>query len=244
MKRQFWVLLLVGMLLGLPQPVWADDGFYVIAGGGRVGTAITIAPFTITQSGFYFLTKNLSSAGSGNAITIATSEVTLDLMGFSITGPGSTVGNGIYINPGMNNVEVRNGSVKGFLIGLNGDYTGDAISQNHRFANLKVSDCGYGISVSIWGGIITGCQANNNTNGIYLNSSNIIVDKNTAQFNTNWGFCCLGQGIVTNNSAISNDTGFVLSGSDSLLVDRNSSGANNTANWKNLTGCTVGLNTP
>ena len=53
MKRQLWTLLLVAAVLGLAQPVWADD-FYVIAGGGGVGTKITSLPYTITKPGFYY----------------------------------------------------------------------------------------------------------------------------------------------------------------------------------------------
>src|SRR5262249_30290848 len=47
-------------------------------------TPISSAPFTITNSGSYYLTTNLS-VSTGNAITIATNGVTLDLNGFTIS---------------------------------------------------------------------------------------------------------------------------------------------------------------
>src|SRR6188768_715136 len=47
-------------------------------------TPISSAPFTITAPGSYYLIGNLS-VSSGNAIVIATNDVTLDLNGFTIS---------------------------------------------------------------------------------------------------------------------------------------------------------------
>lgn len=185
MKRQLWGLILVGMLLGLAQPAWGD--FYVVVAGGGVGTPITSAPYNITQPGFYYLKGNLSYTGTGNAIAIAASEVTLDLMGFSIAGPGSSSGYGIYINNAMNNVEVRNGAVKNFNVGIDG-----SAGVNRRLANLRVSGCAYGINDLSSSAIITGCQATNNTNtGIRSTGTDVIIDKNTSSYNAS-GFYLQG----------------------------------------------------
>ncbi len=64
---------------------------------------------TLSQSGSYYLTGNVTNGG----ITVSASDVTLDLNGFSIIGNSS--GNGIAVN-GVQNVVVRNGSVRGFSI--------------------------------------------------------------------------------------------------------------------------------
>jgi parallel beta-helix repeat protein len=66
----------------------------------------------ITQSGSYYLTGNVTDGG----ISISANDVTLDLRGFSLVGSGS--GNGITISSGMQNVVVRNGTVKGFSAGV------------------------------------------------------------------------------------------------------------------------------
>ena len=58
-------------------------------------TAITNVPFAISQSGSYYLATNLTSAGSG--VVISASGVTLDLMGFSITGAGGAADCGVQI---------------------------------------------------------------------------------------------------------------------------------------------------
>ena len=49
-------------------------------------TPISSLPYTITESGSYYVTGNLSSTGHG--IIIESSGVTVDLMGFSLTGDG------------------------------------------------------------------------------------------------------------------------------------------------------------
>ncbi|MGH7622796.1 MAG: hypothetical protein ACREMU_10690, partial [Gemmatimonadaceae bacterium] len=47
----------------------------------RPGTPITSIPFSITQPGNYYLTRNLTMATSGDGITITSDEVSLDLGG-------------------------------------------------------------------------------------------------------------------------------------------------------------------
>src|ERR1041385_7160549 len=53
-------------------------------------TPIATAPFTITAGGSYYLTTNVSVV-TGDAITIATNNVTLDLNGFTISSTRSAV---------------------------------------------------------------------------------------------------------------------------------------------------------
>src|SRR3954454_12050055 len=49
-------------------------------------TPISSLPFSINSSGSYYLTGNLQfTAASGHAITISVSNVTLDLMGFTLS---------------------------------------------------------------------------------------------------------------------------------------------------------------
>src|SRR5205807_5395152 len=65
---------------------------------------ISSAPLTISKPGSYYLTTNLT-VSSGNAITIATNGVTLDLNGFGLrsTAPSAT-GTGILLNSGSRNI--------------------------------------------------------------------------------------------------------------------------------------------
>jgi hypothetical protein len=234
--RRLLLLGLVGAILLNFTPVLADDDFYVVVAGGNVGTKIISVPYTISTSGFYYLGKNLTYSGSSNAITITTSQVTLDLMGFSLTGPGSLAERGISING--DNVEVRNGSVIKF------DNAIHAAGQSLRLANLKVSNCYSGIYLnSGFGSIVTNCQSVNNSYGISVNGSGVIIDKNIVRNNTSSGFSSLVSGIISNNVATSNGIGFRLGGIPAQLVHHNCSYANVT-NWDGLTGCTQELNTP
>ena len=240
MKRLV-LLALVGAILLHSIPTLSDDGFYVIAVGGGVGTKITSLPYTITQPGFYYLKDNLST--SLNGIIVNANEVTLDLMGFSITGPGSTSGQGIYIN-GVKNVEVRNGNLKNFQVGIWATY--DTETRNFRLANIKVRGCNTGIQGDAYGTVITCCEATTNVTGILSNAYGGLIDKNTSSFNSSYGFLIDDfKGIVTNNTATDNGKGFSfqLSNNPETLVDRNSSSRNGT-NWENFTDCTKGLNTP
>jgi hypothetical protein len=47
---------------------------------------ISSLPFTITQSGSYFLTQNLTANTGGDGITVLADNVTIDLNGFALTG--------------------------------------------------------------------------------------------------------------------------------------------------------------
>ena len=122
MKRKLWLLALVGAMLLSVNPVLADGDFYVVAVGGGVGTKITSLPYTISNPGFYYLSGNLTYSGTEQAIIILSDNVTLDLMGFSLTGAGKYIsGFGIapfYLETFYNNVEIRNGTVSGFGFGV------------------------------------------------------------------------------------------------------------------------------
>ena len=75
---------------------------------------ISSMPYTILQSGSYYLTGNFQvSDPNANGITVNTSNVTIDMSGYTLSGPFSGKGHGIYIN-GTDNIEIRNGTITGF----------------------------------------------------------------------------------------------------------------------------------
>jgi hypothetical protein len=85
---------------------------------------ISTAPFTISANGAYYLTGNLTVA-SGDAITIAANNVTLDLCGFTIssTAPGGS-GNAILFSGARTNVAICNGHITGNVVNNSGVYSG------------------------------------------------------------------------------------------------------------------------
>lgn len=118
--RKLFIVLLMGLSVA-----WADDGVIEInqasveASGGF--------PYTITEPGSYVLTSNLTvDGGDADGILIQTDDgVTLDLNGFVIEGSGSS-GVGVSSEKQepdtqishFRNIELRNGTVRGFGIGV------------------------------------------------------------------------------------------------------------------------------
>jgi hypothetical protein len=198
MKRQIWLLAVVCAVLLNVAPVLADD-MYVIGGGG-VGTRITSLPYTISAPGFYYLTGNLSLTGSGDGITISSNDVTLDLMGFRLNGPGpnATVNNyGIHMS-GRQNVEIRNGTLSGWWQGVRED--GGA---GHRALNLRVENSVGGIV--FFGAVgaqfqVKGCTVDVGIGdvGIYLQGG--IASGNVVSSNNGDGIDLADGGIMIGNS--------------------------------------------
>jgi hypothetical protein len=77
-------------------------------------------PFVIRESGSYYVTSDLTlDVPDQNGIEVDANDVTVDLMGYSLIGPGSGHGDGIHM-AGRINVEIRNGTVRNW--GGNGIY--------------------------------------------------------------------------------------------------------------------------
>ena len=74
------------------------------------------SPAVISEPGTYVLTRDISTR-SGTALMITANNVTLDLNGFTLQGPGQQVGNGIVIS-GATGVRVTNGIIADFGFGV------------------------------------------------------------------------------------------------------------------------------
>jgi hypothetical protein len=148
--KKLLLLALVGAILLNAVPALADDGFYVVAVRGTPGTEITRLPSTITAAGYYYLTRNLSYSG-GNGITVNADNVTIDLMGLTLSGPGTT-NNYVGISIFGSNVEVRNGTVSGWNTGISSGGGGS------RAIGVRAVENAYGIILSN-DALIKGCTA-------------------------------------------------------------------------------------
>jgi hypothetical protein len=195
MKRKLSLLALMALMLFSVSPVLADDGFYVVAVGGGVGTKITSLPYTINSPGFYYLGGNLSYTGSGNGITVSSNAVTIDLMGFEIKGPGSNVESSIaiFVTGGYRNIEVRNGSITGWYMGLR--HPAPAESYRTRALNLRVAQCNFGIYLEqSKGSLVKGCSVEAIVTGIMINGGVA-----TGNILTNCAYGILGNGTISSN---------------------------------------------
>lgn len=127
------------------------------------GTPISSLPYSITQSGYYYVTRPLLGV-SGNGISISASNVTLDLGGFTLNGNGSA-GAGVATSGGVRNVTVRNGAVRGW--GASGiDFSGSTQSLVEHIHSSSNTFTGIRISVH---SEVRNCNASlNGANGIYV----------------------------------------------------------------------------
>ncbi|MBN1675928.1 MAG: hypothetical protein JXR37_33095 [Kiritimatiellae bacterium] len=110
-------------------------------------TLIDAIPYTITNSGSYYLTRNLTTSAETNGIVIEADDVTLDLNGFILSGTPSAWC-GIALGTQTNrNITIRNGVVRGW--GQSGVSLQDGL--NCRLAGITAFDNaslgGAGISV-------------------------------------------------------------------------------------------------
>jgi hypothetical protein len=160
-------------------------------------TPIKSLPFTIDSPGSYYLTGNMSYPNpTQHAININTSNVTLDMMGFTITGPIPDSGNifsAINVQSGTSCITIKNGMIVdwgGF--GIDCDST-----SNTKIVNMDVNrtgDCGIytgynsqiidcNVSSSKTTGILTGynslvknCNVRSCSVGIYSSYYTRVLD--------------------------------------------------------------------
>jgi len=158
---------------------------------------ISSLPYTISESGSYYLTEDVNSAGT--AITVGVNDVTIDLMGYTIKGPDSGTNYGIYIN-GRSNVEVRNGTVRDF--GNTGIYENSNSGTGHRVINVRsISNGSSGINLWGRGHLIKDCSAAENGSFGIKAEWDCMVTGNTAHANGGIGISVYRSSTVTDNTA-------------------------------------------
>jgi hypothetical protein len=118
MSHPIAIVLATASLVMLSGASSADDG--VVPIDQAVVAASGGFPYKITVPGSYRLSGNLVvKAADTTAVDIQTSNVTLDLNGFSITGPGSSVGlYGVADLDADSAIAIRNGTITGFSYGI------------------------------------------------------------------------------------------------------------------------------
>lgn len=165
----------------------------------RPGTPIS-GPTTISQPGYYYLTRNISVTGSQTAIVIDAEDVTLDLAGFTISGGLLPGGAGILLN--QPNAEILNGRIAKFYINIDNDvlegraYIHDIVLAEAASRAVEVSassvlrDCvvvrssGEGVVIEGDNSSVTGCAVlDNQLNGIFVIGKRNIIERNSLASN-------------------------------------------------------------
>ncbi len=153
-------------------------------------------PITINSPGSYFLTDNIvADGGAAIAITVRSSDVTLDLRGFTIS--NGTIPflftNAIQILAPYRNITIKDGTIRGSGgIGIDG-----SAAQHCRFTDLTfVQNGGAGLDAGNRS-LVRGCQAIDN----FLNGMDVGADS-----------------VVSESTAIDNGARGIVAGPNSSIV--------------------------
>jgi parallel beta-helix repeat protein len=183
--------------------------------------------YRIALAGSYYLNTNLLGVAGRHGLVIAASNVSVDLMGFSVTGASESM-TGIVTEGTSHHVSIRNGRVVGWGTGGINLVAGGAGSGAQVENVIAASNSADGITVgpmaivrhcSSFGhldgfGIVAaeGCQVStcnarsNNLGGIRVGQGSV-VSRCVARENANTGIQGLEDCLVENCSATSNTTG-------------------------------------
>lgn len=222
------------------------------------GTATAL--FSITQPGSYYLTGNVTGMAGKNGIEITVApigpSVTIDLMGYELTGVAGSLDGILVTAAATQNLAVRNGTVRAW----GGDGVDVFNASNSLLEDLRVrgnggnglragaantvrgckavSNVGDGISAS-FGSTVTGCTASFSTgDGIEVNGDCRVTD-NTCDDNGSVGD---GAGIhatgddnrIEGNNVTDNDRGMDIDAAGNLIIRNSASG--NTTNYDIVAG--------
>ena len=105
-------------------------------------TPISSAPFVISAGGSYYLTTNVT-VGSGDAITIAANNVTLDLKGFTITStlPAAASDTAVLLSGWVTNIAIYNGHISsGVTTTAGGVFDGSGFAYGIRYSGTNVQN--------------------------------------------------------------------------------------------------------
>ena len=178
-------------------------------------TPILSTPFSITNSGAYYFTSNFYNASQ---IAIYTSDVTVDLNGFTFGGinSGSTVG--IYAGLSVSNVTIRNGTIR--------NWTGDAVyaqlAPGCVLENLTIVNNAGGIEVGD-NTIVRNCILMNNGFGIDGGTA-VRVENCTVRSNAAAGIHLGTAAVVLNCQSIENARDGIATGTASAVKNCTATG--------------------
>lgn len=155
------------------------------------GSTTPVGTIVINEPGSYYLTGDRICSGYG--IYIDSDNVTLDLNGYSLIGPGILETDpsafGIFIYPQIN-VEVRNGTVTNFKADGVCQYYGEGGgAEGIRILNIRsIRNGSEGIRLDGKGNLIDGCTVQGNgDHGIVMVSSGSRASNNVVSLNYKHG---------------------------------------------------------
>lgn len=205
------LLIALGSLL-FSAAVYADEGRIDVTG-----------PMTISTPGSYILVNDVVATFSG--IYIDSSNVKLDLNGFTISQTGANSGDGVAILPGHSNIEVTNGAITGF--NRHGIFAPgkSATPRNIKISDLRISDNTI-TAISLEGNpgfLIQDCVISGGAIGIYSFAAGLVLN-NVIGNSTSGGLVAYSNRLGYRSNVFYSNTPDV-SGSGTNLGDNLCSGA-------------------
>jgi parallel beta-helix repeat protein len=199
---------------------------------------ISSIPYTISQPGSYYLTKNLGPAAQDtDGITVTASNVTIDLNGYCLIGAGKaagTTGNGIVSSGSPVNITVGNGTIRDWRIcgltlagatsgrieglrcldnGANGMLSGTSFSIEGNICRGNTDDgVQSGARCTIIGNMCEGNGRDGISAGLGCAITNNLAIENSAN-----GIGAMGYSRIVENLCWGNNTGIYASGSASCI---------------------------
>lgn len=225
-----------GVPSGTMKPLSEVEPRIAINATNTPGDAVT--QFKITQPGSYYFTGNVTGVTGKYGIVIASSNVTIDFMGFSYSGVAGAQG-GISVDNTYNNLTVRNGSVSNW--GGTGVYIGGGLgSLVERVHATSNADGGI---VANNNAVVRDCTAQSNTGpGIVVSTSGVVVNC-SSRANTGYGIATGNAGTVTGCTIRENGGAgvavLVASKIDNCSLYSNLGGGIAASNGSLVTDCTV-----
>lgn len=119
-------------------------GLMLLAVASYGQTPISSVPFVISTPGSYIVTKELSGPSGVNAITVKSSNVTIDFDSHSLVGAAGNSAVGVFIDFAAN-IQVKNGTISGFLSGI---FVNDSVGDIFEGMRLVANATGIEIEVN------------------------------------------------------------------------------------------------
>ena len=205
------------------------------------GTPIDHLPFPISTAGYYYVTRPLTGTTGQPGITISSSNVTVDLGGFTLGG-GASPGDGISVGA-FRNVTIRNGAVRAWGNGIQALACGDCRVDNVQAssnsitgfkigAQSDISNCNAslngGLGIFVDSGTVRNCTITENRDGGVTVESNSFVEGNRVSGNGSTVFLGSlavegGLNVIRDNQIVGN-TGtdvFIKSGATANVLTGN-----------------------
>ncbi|MDX2145906.1 MAG: right-handed parallel beta-helix repeat-containing protein [Planctomycetota bacterium] len=172
--------------------------------------------FKITQPGSYYLTTNVAGVAGKNGIEITASGVTVDLNGFDIVGVAGSLNGVVATVGGLEYIEVRNGSIRGW--GGDGLALGGAGVDSSIVRDIRSSDnAGTGILAGP-GTLVSGCVASSNAGAGIAASVICVVTGCSAFDNGGSGIVASTGSTITNCTSIANFAGGFVFGNACTII--------------------------